>query len=92
MRILVVEDNKEVARQIMTNAGRYEPRVDERARTVSVSIAGGAQTLLAVVRALDDEGVELLDVGLRRPTLDDVFLSLTGQRAEVDETDQEVGK
>ena len=39
----------------------------------------------AVVRCLDDAGVEVLDVVVRRPTLDDVFLQLTGHRAEDDE-------
>lgn len=74
-----------VARQILTKIGSDAPRSDQRARTVSVSTVGGAQTLLAAVRALDDEGVQLLDIGLRRPTLDDVFLSLTGQPAESDD-------
>ena len=35
-----------------------------------------------MLRALDDAGIPLDDVGLRRPTLDDVFLSLTGHAAE----------
>jgi ABC-2 type transport system ATP-binding protein len=42
----------------------------------------GARTLTAAVRALDDAGIEPQDIGLRRPTLDDVFLTLTGHRAE----------
>lgn len=42
----------------------------------------GVRTLTAAVRALDDAGVEPQDIGLRRPTLDDVFLTLTGHRAE----------
>lgn len=41
----------------------------------------GARTLTAAVRALDDAGIEPQDIGLRRPTLDDVFLTLTGHRA-----------
>jgi ABC-2 type transport system ATP-binding protein len=51
-------------------------------RTVTAPIAGGAQTLTEVLRSLDSEGVKLADVGLRKPTLDDVFLSLTGHVAE----------
>ncbi len=53
-----------------------------RDRSVTAPISGGAQTLTEVLRALDSEGVKLADVGLRRPTLDDVFLSLTGHVAE----------
>ena len=37
--------------------------------------------LIAAGRALDDEGVELEDLGIRRPSLDDVFLALTGHPA-----------
>jgi ABC-2 type transport system ATP-binding protein len=51
-------------------------------RTVMAPISGGAQTLTAALRALDADRVELRDVGLRRPTLDDVFLSLTGRVAD----------
>jgi ABC-2 type transport system ATP-binding protein len=39
------------------------------------------------VRALDDSGVEIRDVGLRRPTLDDVFLCLTGHLADEEDGD-----
>ena len=43
---------------------------------------GGAQQLVDVVRRLGDAGIAIDDVGLRRPTLDDVFLTLTGHAAE----------
>ncbi len=56
-----------------------EPRVDVAARQVSISAAGGAVDLLAAVRALDEARVPLEDIALRRPTLDEVFLLLTGQ-------------
>jgi ABC-2 type transport system ATP-binding protein len=39
---------------------------------------------MAALRALDGDAVSVLDVGLRRPTLDDVFLALTGHAAEAD--------
>lgn len=52
-----------------------------RDRSVTAPISGGAQTLTAALRSLDAAGVGLEDVGLRRPTLDDVFLSLTGRNA-----------
>jgi ABC-2 type transport system ATP-binding protein len=41
--------------------------------------------LTAVLDRLTSENVEVLDIGLRRPTLDDVFLTLTGRVAEEDE-------
>ena len=56
--------------------------VDVAARTVTVPVATTQHIVPAVVRCLDDAGVEVLDVVVRRPTLDDVFLELTGHRAE----------
>ena len=74
-----------IATRVLAELGTDAPEVDEKTRTVIAPVSGGAQTLIAAVRKLDDENVHLLDVGLRRPTLDDVFLSLTGQHAELEE-------
>jgi ABC-2 type transport system ATP-binding protein len=56
--------------------------VEEGARRLSVSIEGGAGRLAEIVRDLDDAEVPLEDLGLRRPTLDEVFMALTGHEAE----------
>jgi ABC-2 type transport system ATP-binding protein len=56
--------------------------VDERLRRITVPAKGGAQMLLAVLRGLDGAQIAVDDIGLRRPTLDDVFLKLTGHAAE----------
>ncbi|MFV1962547.1 MAG: ATP-binding cassette domain-containing protein [Acidimicrobiia bacterium] len=56
-------------------------------RTLTAPISGGTRTLAEALRSLDSEGVELTDAGLRRPTLDDVFLSLTGHVAEYEKLD-----
>ena len=50
--------------------------------TVTLPVNDGARLVPQVVRAVDSAGVRLLDVGMRRPTLDDVFLNLTGHRAQ----------
>ena len=50
--------------------------------TISVGQANGADLLVDTVRRLDAEGIRLSDIQLRRPTLDDVFLTLTGRAAE----------
>jgi ABC-2 type transport system ATP-binding protein len=55
---------------------------DQHTRRVTVAARGGAQELVDVIRRLGDAQIEVDDVGLRRPTLDDVFLSLTGHVAE----------
>jgi ABC-2 type transport system ATP-binding protein len=59
-------------------------QVDPQARHLVAPISGGAPVLTQALRELDSSGVVVLDVGLRRPTLDDVFLTLTGHVAETD--------
>ena len=61
-----------------------EPHADPDARRLALPASGGTQSLLAVVRALDEAGIGIEDVGLHRPTLDDVFLTLTGSAAEAE--------
>ena len=58
--------------------------VDDHTRKLTIAAEGGARQLVDVVRRLGDEHIAIDDVGLRRPTLDDVFLALTGHTAEVD--------
>ena len=60
-------------------------RVDTAARTVSIGVNDTHRLVPEVVRQLDDEGIDVLDVVVRRPTLDDVFLQLTGRPAEADD-------
>jgi ABC-2 type transport system ATP-binding protein len=63
-------------------AANGDPRADEQTRRLSLPVTGGTGTLAEALRRLDDARVDVLDVGLRRPDLDDVFLSLTGHAAE----------
>jgi ABC-2 type transport system ATP-binding protein len=70
----------EVMRQVAGADAEVNP--DDRRVTVPTSSAGGAGALLEVVRDLDSAAVGIDDVMLRRPTLDDVFLALTGHHAE----------
>ena len=49
---------------------------------MTAPVVGGSLTLVEAVRALDGAQVGIADVVLRRPTLDDVFLTLTGHSAE----------
>ncbi|MFF8832411.1 ATP-binding cassette domain-containing protein [Streptomyces sp. NPDC015131] len=59
-----------------------EPRVDEAERRVHAPVADRVVALTEVARTLQDEGVAVEDIGLRRPSLDDVFLRLTGHATE----------
>jgi ABC-2 type transport system ATP-binding protein len=63
-------------------------RVDSMHRRVIVPVTEGARLLAAVIRDLDVAGVQLDDLALRRPTLDDVFLTLTGHAAEETAADE----
>jgi ABC-2 type transport system ATP-binding protein len=54
------------------------PRLDRGGRRATAPAAGGPGELGAVIRSLDDAGVSVEEIGLRRPTLDEVFLALTG--------------
>lgn len=71
------------ARQVLADVGTGEPVVDEHLRRVSVPVMGGTKALVEALRRFDAGGVEVLDVAMQRPTLDDVFLTLTGHLAEV---------
>jgi ABC-2 type transport system ATP-binding protein len=70
------------AQGVLAEVGSGEPVVDEHLRRVAVPVAGGTKALVEALRRFDAEGVEVLDVALLRPTLDDVFLTLTGHAAE----------
>ncbi len=60
--------------------------VDSDTRTLRAPVSGGSTVLVEAVRALDAAGVKVDDLALRRPTLDDVFLTLTGHAAEEETT------
>ena len=94
---VVVADGSRLpdARRLLTAVGHGEPVVDDHTRRVAVSVDGSrpaASVLIDALRGLDEEGVAVLDVGVRRPTLDDVFLKLTGHAAEEDEPAEVVGE
>ncbi|MGO8863635.1 MAG: ATP-binding cassette domain-containing protein [Acidimicrobiales bacterium] len=73
------------AADLVAGFGTAPPRLNPDLNRVSLPIAGGAKVLVAAGRAIDDEGIALQDLGIRRPSLDDVFLSLTGRAtADVD--------
>ncbi|WP_167046624.1 ATP-binding cassette domain-containing protein [Salinibacterium sp. ZJ454] len=67
---------------LLTPRGVGEPMLEEQRRSVVLPVQGGASVLTAALRDLDDAGIHIDDVGLRRPTLDDVFLTITGHAAE----------
>ncbi|MEZ7006792.1 ATP-binding cassette domain-containing protein [Streptomyces sp. AD55] len=84
---VVVHDRERMATaaEVLAGFGKGTTTVQEHTRRLTIPVTGGAKLLAEVIRELDARGIEIDDIGLRRPTLDDVFLSLTGHRAESEE-------
>jgi ABC-2 type transport system ATP-binding protein len=82
---VVVHSRAEIPRavQVLSAAADGDHTIDEHMRKITVPAKGGAGRLVQVVRHLDEAGIAIDDIALRRPTLDDVFLSLTGHAAEL---------
>jgi ABC-2 type transport system ATP-binding protein len=67
---------------VMARASGAAPEVDPEGGRVSAPVSRRVAALTEVVAGLAEAGVAAADIGLRRPTLDDVFLTLTGRKAE----------
>lgn len=83
---VVVVDASQIpaAVKALTAVANGEAIADIEERRVSAPVSGGSTALVEAVRGLDAAGVGIADIVLRRPTLDDVFLTLTGHAAEED--------
>jgi ABC-2 type transport system ATP-binding protein len=96
---LVIADRGRLddAQRVLTPVGLGQASVDQHQRRLTLPVQGGAGVLVTAIRELDEAGIEVQDIGIRRPTLDDVFLSLTGHsvegedRAETEDTDAPAG-
>jgi ABC-2 type transport system ATP-binding protein len=73
--------------EAVADLGSGAPQIVAEAGEVSLPVRQGTAILAEVVRRLDGAGLDISDLALRRPTLDDVFLALTGHVAEVTEED-----
>ena len=81
---VIVQSSSDLPRaeEVMQRFAVGELACEARNRKITAPISGGAAVLTEALRALDAEAVDILDVGLRRPTLNDVFLTLTGHAAD----------
>jgi ABC-2 type transport system ATP-binding protein len=93
-RIDVVASREDQLAATAATVGRLsgaEPEVDPDTRRVSAPVRDRVAALTGIARALDGTGIAIEDIALRRPTLDEVFLHLTGHHTEpADERPQEV--
>jgi ABC-2 type transport system ATP-binding protein len=82
---LVIEGRADLprAREVLGGFAVGEVVVDEQNRILTAPVTGGSGVLVEVLRRLDSGSIKVLDVALRRPTLDDVFLTLTGHAAAI---------
>ena len=83
---LQVEDGSQLARAgaALQSLSRERVRIDHDARSLALPVTEGHGLLAEAVRILDGEGIAIAELNLRRPTLDEVFLSLTGHAAAGD--------
>ncbi|MEV8597959.1 ATP-binding cassette domain-containing protein [Streptomyces sp. NPDC052012] len=90
---VVVAERAEIPRvvKVVARVADGEPETEEEGLRVHASVTDRVSALTEVARTLQDEGVRVEDIGLRRPSLDDVFLRLTGHRAEETERETETG-
>ncbi|MFF5343232.1 ATP-binding cassette domain-containing protein [Streptomyces althioticus] len=84
---VVVAERSDIPRvvKVVARVSDGEPESDETELRVHAPVTDRVTALTDVARTLQDEGVRVEDIGLRRPSLDDVFLRLTGHRTETTE-------
>ena len=84
IEIVVAQENLVKAQEVIERVTHGRATVDPGIRRISVPVLDGTQSLIAVIREFDSAGIHALDLALKRPSLDDVFLSLTGHVAEAE--------
>jgi ABC-2 type transport system ATP-binding protein len=76
------DDDLPKVAEMLRRLGHGDVQIDASTRQVSVRVDSGGEALMAALRTLHDSGIELEDIAMRQPNLDEVFLSLTGQPIE----------
>jgi ABC-2 type transport system ATP-binding protein len=76
------DDDLPKVAEMLRRLGHGDVQVDASTRQVGVRVASGGEALMAALRSLHDSGVELEDIAMRQPNLDEVFLALTGRPAQ----------
>ncbi len=81
---LHVRSPRDVGRagEVLDRFGTHDVHIDEPTRRVSVRVEVGGEQLMSAMQSVTAAGVELEDIALRQPNLDEVFLALTGQSTQ----------
>jgi len=82
LEVIVEANQLKVTAEIITRVSGIAAHVDEGMRSVSSPVKNGTKSLMDALREFDEAKLHPLDIGLKRPSLDDVFLALTGHAAE----------
>jgi len=82
LELVVAESDLSAAKAIADRIGGTSSTVDAGLRKISTPVSTGGDALIELLRELDIAKINPLDIALKRPSLDDVFLSLTGHAAE----------
>lgn len=82
VELTVADADRAKVMEALNSINEYEAAFEPSSKKISLAAPNGPLTLTRVVRMLDDQHVAPEDIALRQPTLDDVFLSLTGHAAE----------
>jgi ABC-2 type transport system ATP-binding protein len=89
LEIVATANDLAQVKEIVAKVAGGNVSVDEGIRQVSAPVTTGSKALIEAARQLDDLGIHPLDIGLKRPSLDDVFISLTGHVAEEQKPEDE---
>jgi len=82
LEVIVTDAQLKLAAEIISRVSGTSAHIDEGMRSVSAPVKNGTKALMDTLREFDDAKLHPLDIGLKRPSLDDVFLALTGHAAE----------
>jgi ABC-2 type transport system ATP-binding protein len=82
LEVIVEANQLNLAAEIIARVSGTAAHIDEGMRSVSAPVKNGTKSLMEALREFDEAKLHPLDIGLKRPSLDDVFLALTGHAAE----------
>ena len=82
LEVIVEQAQISAAVEIVQRVSGATASIDEGLRKITVPVSSGSTALVEVLRAMDTSDIHPLDIALKRPSLDDVFMSLTGHAAE----------